>query len=187
MTANLGRPGNRILRAAKPTTGRRGVDFIRRLIQQGVFATTPLTSCYGARSAALQFRYPLVARTARIISTARFYVGEVTIGENTFVGHAFRAYGGDGSSLILGQNCDVGPHVVILAGTHHIGSSLRRAGKGISTTVSIGDGAWVGGRVTIVGPCEIGAGCVIAAGCVVRQAVPAGHLYLGPDDVRRLA
>lgn len=76
--------------------------------------------------------------------------------------------------------------MVILAGSHDMGPSDRRAGEGRSTHVVIGAGTWVGGRVTIVGPAAIGEGCMIAAGAIVRGEVPANSLYLDHDDIRQL-
>lgn len=157
-----------------------------RLLQETVFALTPPTRMYRTRAALLRGRHPAVDPTARVVSTARFYIDRLQIGADSFIGHAFRVYGGRDASLVIGQACDIGPHVVVLAGTHDIGDSGRRAGRGRGTRVVIADGAWIGGRVTLVGPCEIGAGAVVAAGCVVRGTVPRDHLYLGPDKVRPL-
>lgn len=154
-----------------------------RALQSLVFTMTPPTRMYRLRSAALRFRYAEVAACVRVVASGRFYVDRLALGEGTFIGHGFRAYGGSGSALVIGARCDIGPVVVVLAGSHAMGTSQRRAGAGRASVVTIGDGAWIGGRVTIVGPCRIGAGAVIAAGAVVRGEVPADHLFRSNGDV----
>ena len=120
-----------------------------------------------------------VTEGVRVVSSARFFLSNVRIDEGSFIGHELRAYGGPSSELIVGRSCDIGPHVLVLAGSHEIGSAERRAGAGSGSTVQIGDGVWVGGAVTIVGPCHIGDGAVVAAGTVVRGDVPPSVVYFG--------
>lgn len=64
-----------------------------------------------------------------------------------------------------------------------MGDARRRAGKGRSTMIEIGDGAWVGGGAIVVGPCVVGRGAVVAAGEVVRKDVPPNHILV--DGVAR--
>jgi len=45
--------------------------------------------------------------------------------------------------------------------------------------VQIGDGAWLGARVTVLPGVTIGRKAVIAAGAVVTQAIPDGCLAAG--------
>ncbi len=87
----------------------------------------------------------------------------------------------------IGKNCDIGPFVIIQTGTHVIGSSERRAGKGMCLPITIGDGTWVGTRTTILGGANIGKGCVIGAGSLVLPGnYPDNTLILGvPAKVKR--
>ncbi|WP_373693888.1 hypothetical protein [Parafrankia sp. BMG5.11] len=52
-------------------------------------------------------------------------------------------------------------------GSHRVGSSSRRAGKGYSSSISVGEGTWVGARALILGGAELGPGSIVAAGAVV--------------------
>lgn len=89
--------------------------------------------------------------------------------------------------IVIGQKCDIGPFVVIQTGTHEIGDSDRRAGKGKCLPIGIGDGTWIGARATILGGVNIGKGCVIGAGSVVLPGdYPDNSLLAGvPAKVKR--
>jgi maltose O-acetyltransferase len=80
----------------------------------------------------------------------------------------------------IGRNCDIGPFVVFQTGTHVIGNSERRAGKGKSLPITIGDGTWVGARATILGGVNIGEGCVVGACSLVLPGdYPKNSLLVG--------
>ena len=128
----------------------------------------------------------VLSNDVRLAGTPTFMIGHVEIGLGTFVGHDFAVYGAADSRLVVGKGCDIGPQVTVLAGSHEIGGPDRRAGKGTSSRVSIGDGTWIGGRVTLIGPCDIGAGCLVAAGSVVRGRVAPNTLYRSKDLQRTI-
>jgi hypothetical protein len=72
----------------------------------------------------------------------------------------------------IGHRVNIGRETLILTGTHEIGALTRRCGPNRAEPVAIGDGTWVGARVTILPGVTIGAGCVVAAGeqCGGRQS-----------------
>ena len=94
----------------------------------------------------------------------------MSIGAGTFIGRAFSCEGI--GHITIGKNCDLAPQVTILTGTHEFGDQNRRAGKGITTDVSIGDGCWIGACSIILPGVCIGKGCIIGAGAVVTKDVP---------------
>jgi maltose O-acetyltransferase len=153
---------------------------VRRSTLRTAIRCTPSTRIYPLRNRLFKMQGLHVDSTARITSSAIFLLEQVKIGPDTFIGHHFRAYGSVESHLIIGKRCDIGPEVSVLAGTHHVGNAERRAGRCCATDVLIGDGAWIGGRASIIGPCVIGAGSIVAAGAIVRSDVPDNHLYFGP-------
>jgi maltose O-acetyltransferase len=160
----------------------------RRAVFRAVGRLTPSTRWYPLRARLLRAQGFDVARSARVTASATFMVGQVVVGEESFIGHRVRAYGGLHSRIVIGDGCDVGPEVCILAGTHIRASARRRAGEGASTTVIVEDGCWIGGRAVLVGPCRIGAGSMVAAGATVRCDVPPNSLFFGPrsNDLRPL-
>jgi acetyltransferase-like isoleucine patch superfamily enzyme len=83
------------------------------------------------------------------------------------------------SNTTIGENCAIGPGVIIGPATHMIGPSDRRAGKAMFLPVVIEDGVWIGARVVINGGIKIGRGSVVAAGAVVIKDVPRNVLVGG--------
>ncbi|WP_205791428.1 acyltransferase [Microbacterium sulfonylureivorans] len=79
----------------------------------------------------------------------------------------------------IGNRVNIGPFVRLVTDTHEIGPASRRAGKGRFDPITIGDGAWIGAAVTVVGGVSIGAGAVVAAGAVVVSDVPPNTLVGG--------
>ena len=102
---------------------------------------------------------------------------KMEIGKGTFVGRCLSCEGN--GPVAIGENCDIAPHVTILTGTHEIGDSSRRAGKGITTGVTIGNGTWIGARTMILPGIRIGNGCVIAAGAIVTKDIPDNFMAIG--------
>lgn len=91
------------------------------------------------------------------------------------------------AAISIGSNCDIGPDVTFVTGTHVIGASSRRAGVGRADAIKVGDGCWIGARCLILGGVSIGDGAVVAAGAVVVKDVPSGALVAGvPARVKRM-
>ena len=103
--------------------------------------------------------------------------GTLTIGDNAWIGKNFKVNGN--GKVIIGSNVDIGPEVTFQTGTHYIGNCTRRAGEGCNNTQSVGNGTWIGCRVTIVNNISIGEGSVIAAGAVVVSDVENNELCGG--------
>ncbi len=125
----------------------------------------------------------------------------IPVGSGTVISGPVRVSGpGDPAShLSIGRNCflnsdvwfDLAGRVVIEDGvavgmqclfltvSHELGPSERRAGATSTHDVSVGRGAWLGARVTLLPGSTVGAGSVVAAGSVVSGAVPAGVLAGG--------
>lgn len=101
------------------------------------------------------------------------YGRQVRIGKNVFIGNNFSAssFGGitieDDAMIALG--CTV-------TTVNHLQENLTKVqGK----HVRIGQGAWIGARVTIVPGVTIGRGAVIGAGSVVTKDIPAYAVAVG--------
>ncbi len=111
--------------------------------------------------------------------TCFFGEGHVSIGKNTWVGLKNVFYCTQFAEIRIGENCDIGPEVAFVPGSHAIGIHERRAGKGSGCNIVIGNGCWIGARVTILGGVTIGNGSIIGAGALVNKDVPANTLYAG--------
>ena len=78
-----------------------------------------------------------------------------------------------GAPVVIGSRVGIGHHTVIVTTTHELGPRERRVGRRVRQAVTIGDGVWMGGRVTILPGVTIGPGAVVMAGAVVTKDVPA--------------
>lgn len=109
--------------------------------------------------------------------------GEIIIGANTWISPKVLFYTHINNVIQIGSNCDIGPGVKFVIGSHIIGDKNRRAGIGVSNSISVGNGCWIGANVTILDGVSIGNGCVIAAGSVVTRNVPDNVLFAGVPAV----
>lgn len=119
--------------------------------------------------------------------TCFFGQGQISIGRNTWIGLKNTFYCTQLAEIRIGENCDIGPEVSFVPGSHEIGSHDRRAGKGSGGNIVIEDGCWIGARVTILGGVTIAKGAVIGAGALVNKDVPADTIYAGVPAVFKRA
>jgi maltose O-acetyltransferase len=79
----------------------------------------------------------------------------------------------------IGDRVYIGHDAALLTVDHRIGGEDKRCGKHDCRPIIIGDGVWLGARVTILPGVTVGAGAVVAAGAVVTRDVPANTLVAG--------
>lgn len=120
--------------------------------------------------------------------TQFFGKGDVDIGNDTWIGIKNTFYRTENGAIKIGKNCDIGPGVSFVTGSHKIGGVNRRAGEGIGMGIVIEDGCWLGACVTVLGGVTIKKGSIIAAGAVVTKDVAENSLSAGCPAVfkRRL-
>lgn len=130
-------------------------------------AFLPSSPFFATRRRLLRWCGADVGEGAKINTGVRFYWHNVTIGDGTWVGPECCFSSTPEATIAVGENCDIAPGVAFMTGSHELGGSKRRAGKGKSASIRVGDGCWIGARAIILGGADIGAGCVIAAGAVI--------------------
>lgn len=106
-----------------------------------------------------------------------YFNSKLTIGKDCWIGRNLEINGN--GEVIIGDNCDFGPNVTLLTGSHLIGDSSRRAGANKTLTIKIGSGVWVGARVTVLGNSIIGDGCVVGCCSLINKNVPDNILVAG--------
>lgn len=156
---------------------------MRRLVSfffRSFLAWLPPTRFYGLKRALYRLTGAEVADKVRIVSSVRILTtGSVVIGADTFIGHECLIVGGD-APIKIGSNCDLGPRVMIVTGTHCIDTEGPRvAGEGFSLPITIGEGCWICAGATILGGTHIGSRSIVAAGAVVKGDFPSGVLIGG--------
>lgn len=83
------------------------------------------------------------------------------------------------SEVTIGDRVQFGQQVMVLTHTHELGSRHARWGSLEAQPVSIGSGAWLGARATVLPGVTVGEGAVVAAGAVVTRDVPPNTLVGG--------
>lgn len=140
----------------------------------------PTSSLYTLKRRILKLMGVKIGEGARVNGHTWFYGrGSVVIGKDTWIGPGCKFYSVQGVSIEIGDNCDIAPEVVFVAGSHEIGLHNRRAGKGYANNITIESGCWVGCRSTILGGVRIQAGSIIGAGAVVNTNVPSDTVAAG--------
>jgi acetyltransferase-like isoleucine patch superfamily enzyme len=147
-------------------------------IIQFLFSILPDTRLYRFKAFLLRLRGFQIGNNVRVVSSVKIKLKHLSVGDNTFIGHETLIIGGD-VLVQIGQNVDIAPRCVIVTGTHEIGDSTHRAGKGKSLNIIIGDGTWIGANSTILGGVCIGQGCIIAAGSLVCENIDNNCLVAG--------
>lgn len=113
--------------------------------------------------------------------------GEVFLGNDVWLSPNVRIYSNVLATVTVKSNCDIGHEVSFITGSHEIGGSERRAGKGIAASITVEEGCWIGARAIILGGVTIGKGAIVAAGSVVADDVPPNSLVAGvPAKVKRI-
>lgn len=125
------------------------------------------TRCFDRKLKALRRGGYKIGDNTKIVGPV-FITADLEIGANCWIGKDFEAQGN--GKIIIGDNCDIAPNVIINTGGHQIGDNTRRAGEGRITNITVGEGTWIGVRTTILNDTNIGKGNVIAAGSVVIKS-----------------
>jgi maltose O-acetyltransferase len=148
----------------------------------------PPSRCFGLRSALLRACRVDLGRDVKVCGRGWIYGrGVLGIGDHTWLSPQVVFYTHPDAPIRIAENCDIGPGVQFITGTHEIGPATRRAGAGLARAISVGRGTWIGASVRILGGVTIGEGCVVAAGAVVTQDIPAQSLAAGiPATVKRV-
>ena len=100
-----------------------------------------------------------------------------SVGESSFISCPLHV--DLGAEIRIGSRVQLGHHVVLLTLDHEIGSADDRCGPLTTGPITIGDGAWIASRVTVLPGVTIGHGAVVAAGAVVHRDVPPNTLVAG--------
>ena len=99
------------------------------------------------------------------------------VGRNFYANHGCTLL--DGGSIIVGDNCLLGPHVCISTAGHPLEAAPRAAGIEFCKPIVLGNNVWIGANATICPNVTIGDNVVVAAGAVVVRNVPSNTVVGG--------
>jgi len=85
----------------------------------------------------------------------------------------------DEGEVTIGDNVFIGPNCSIYTIIHALNPQQRNGGIMRSAPVTIGSDVWLGGNVVVLPGVTIGDGSVIGAGSVVVKDIPSGVLAVG--------
>ena len=86
-------------------------------------------------------------------------------------------------NIYIGSNVEIGPNVCIYDHDHDTKCEGGiKAGKFVTTPVSIGNETWIGANVVILRGTKIGANCIISAGSIVKGEIPDNSIYIQKKD-----
>jgi len=85
----------------------------------------------------------------------------------------------DDADIFVGEDCLIGPNVVIATAGHPILPVLRRNHYVYTLPVRIGNNVWIGSAAQIMPGVSIGDNTVIGSGSVVTSDIPASVVALG--------
>lgn len=114
-----------------------------------------------------------IDRSCKLFSSVEMIGGlDIIIDKSTFIGHRTLLMGGENSSIAIGANCDISASVIIITGTHEIDMKNKRsAGRSYSSSITIGNGVWIGFGAKILPGVSIGDNAVIGAGSIVNKDI----------------
>lgn len=102
-------------------------------------------------------------------------IGPISIGDRTFLNRSCYIR----PNVTVGKNVNLGPFVKLITDGHEVGGPEKRAGDNHWKPIVIGDGAWLGAGVMVLGGVTIGASTIVAAGAVVTRDLPPNVLAAG--------
>ena len=105
------------------------------------------------------------------------YGCNVKVGNNTIINHSGVFL--DTNEINIGKHALIGPKSGLYGAIHPFDVEARNEGIEKAKTINIGDGAWLGGKVTVVPGVSIGKHSVIGAGSVVTKDIPDDVVAVG--------
>jgi maltose O-acetyltransferase len=157
--------------------------MLRHLVNIILFYLPP-TRLFRFRYLLLKFSGTSLKNNVKFCGRSWIYGrGKLTINDNTWLSPGVIFYTHQDSEILIEKNCDIGPEVKFIIGSHEVGSQKRRAGKGTSKSIFIGEGCWIGANVIILEGVKVGRGSIIAAGSLVNKDVENNVMVAGVPAV----
>lgn len=106
----------------------------------------------------------------------------ITIGNNCYIGFCFSALASVEANIEIGDNVFFASNVLVTNENHGINpeSTTPYMDQKLSAQdVKIGNGCWIGEKVSILSGVTIGEKCIIGAGSIVTKSIPSYSIAVG--------
>lgn len=107
------------------------------------------------------------------------FIGKLRIGDYTTIGYNLKidCY----SSITIGDNCMISNNLSIMDSNHGMNPELPSYHRQprVARQINIGNGCWIGERVTLLQGANIGDHCIIGTNAVVTGTIPAYSIAAG--------
>lgn len=133
----------------------------------------PETRCFGLKAQLLRLCGARVGENVRISSSCQIYgTGDLEVGDDVWIGAGCFLMATAPAKITIGSQCDFGPQVAIVTGTHAVdrNGGGHIAGEGMSLSVSVDDGCWLGARSLVLPGVSLKKRTLVAAGSVVVRS-----------------
>lgn len=156
------------------TDGKPYDQFDKELIDRRVLARKTLRAANqiddnGERMAAYKRLMPDVGEGFFVEAEFMFDYGwNIHIGDHFYGNYDMTLL--DTCPITIGSHCYFGPNIGLYTPVHPLNAMARKADVEMGAPITIGDNAWLGGRVTILPGVTLGNNVVVGAGSVVTKS-----------------
>jgi acetyltransferase-like isoleucine patch superfamily enzyme len=105
------------------------------------------------------------------------YGKNISIGNNVFIN--FNLIALDCNKITIGDDVMIAPNVGIYTATHTVSPEIRKQALEYAKPITVCNGVWIGGGVSILPGITIGENSVIGAGSVVTKDIPPNVVACG--------
>lgn len=159
----------------------------RRLWLYGLMTKClPENKFYGLKAAVLRWSGAVIGKNVRVCSSAHIYGnGRLIVGDDVWIGECCFIAPCGSSGLVIESHCDLAPGVMLINGSHEISPHGKRiAGQGVSESITIRTGSWVGARSVVLPGVELGPKTIVGAGSVVTKSFLSGCILVAGCPAR---
>jgi maltose O-acetyltransferase len=105
------------------------------------------------------------------------YGYNINEGENFYANHGCTFL--DCNTITAGDNCLLGPGVVLATASHPLEAYKRATGIETAQAITLGNDVWLGANVTVCPGVTIGDNVIVGAGSVVVKDLPSNTICVG--------
>ena len=153
------------------------IEIIEPFSQVEIFSEQKRPNTQKAAEIARELFGFIGENTAIMARFACDYGENISIGSNCYINYNCVVL--DCANVTIGDNVLIGPNCGIYTAIHPLESEVRLLGLETAKPVTIKNGVWLGGNVTILPGVTIGEKSVIGAGSVVTKDIPDHVLAYG--------